>query len=300
MAEILERRKWWEYRVGRHWRRWLILEAGCEIDRVVPKLRSHQDGAVRATRCRRHLHQVLHGRRVVEDAPELNVAPKRVVADSSSGSVHRAVPVMQVVRPMPETDPRTCSIDLGNRNIRHSRDQRVFRADLMAVVMAALPAHDDAQLVTVLLQLVLLDLLVPSLDVSGSYDVTQPLEECRITKKRSGRLRKVQDFLRIHFGCGGVGTELPAHSDAALPAKEATHSVALVLNSDLAERCAKLCCVARNKSLIRRGKGLWVGCELFDGLSRLLYLELIQLLVFFSHNFSFIVLELRGVNSWVS
>jgi hypothetical protein len=143
------------------------------------------------------------------------------------------------------------------------------------VLAAALRAQDHAQLVAVCLQFVFFDLLVPCLDISRLENGTKPIDECRITKQVSDGLGKVQDFLRIHFGCGRARAEFPAHSSAALPAEETTHQAALVLNPDKAQRCAKLGCVAGNKSLICLSKSLWVACEFFDGLSRLLYLVVV-------------------------
>jgi hypothetical protein len=146
------------------------------------------------------------------------------------------------------------------------------------MLFATIGTQDDAELVTVLLQIVLRDLLIPCLDVSRLDDITQPPEKCLITKQRSDRLREAQDLLGIHFYSRGFGTKLAAGSNTALPTKESANQVALALDSGLAERFSKLGCVASEKGLIRGAEGSRDGCQLFDGRAGLLQHRCVQLL----------------------
>ena len=206
-----------------------------------------------------------------------------MIANSCGGIVNRDGAGVQSVGSVSEAE----GVDLGNGDVGHAGDQRIGRADLMAALAAALDAQNDAQLVAISLQLGGRDFLVPFFDVAGLQNGTQPFGKRGITKQRTDGFGEAEDLFRGNLACS-VRTELAAHASATLLAEEATHPVAIVGDSDDTEGGTEFGGVSGEKGCVRVAEGLGIGCELFDGDSRLFNLIVGQIMGFVSHGSPFL------------
>jgi hypothetical protein len=118
------------------------------------------------------------------------------------------------------------------------------------MLLAPLGAEDDAQLVTVFPQFVLLDFLIPAVDVCGFDEAEHSFDESRIPEQVAGCFGEAEDFGCIRFRRGRIWAEFATNADTPLSAKEAADPVATVLDSDFAEGCCKFRRIAGEKSLI--------------------------------------------------